>query len=107
MGKTFTDFMRKSWKVVAVFAVAFVTGGCLSVDYRLCGREKIDRTYKVTRAYWSACTFPFGRRLLGAGELEMACTYMLPFAVIEMPLDVVIDTACLPVDLTLAVSRED
>ena len=83
-----------------VFAILLPITGCISIMERTESGSKITQVYHPTCTCAESIALPFRERLYGEDGISQAIsTVLLPFTIIDLPLDAVVDTVCLPWDI--------
>lgn len=89
-------------KIISMFVFAtflFITG-CISIMERTESGSKITQVYHPTCTCAESIALPFRERRYGEdGIAQSICTVLLPCTIIDLPLDAVMDTVCLPWDI--------
>lgn len=87
--------------ILSFIIITFLyTSGCISILERTEGGNKITQVYHPTCTCAESIAIPFRERRYGEDGIAQAiCTVLLPFTIIDLPLDAVSDTICLPWDI--------
>ena len=85
-------------KLAAMLAAALLSG-CVNILYRTDGMDKNHGPYYCTCGIAECVAAPFTEPKGPEGGIAKAwCTLLLPFTVIDLPLEAVVDTVLLPYD---------
>ena len=87
-------------------SMALAPCGCISILERSDDYTTIRGVYQPTRVCAESIALPFREKRTGEGAVaQSVCTLLLPFTLVDFPLDVVADTLCLPWDAYCAHQR--